>query len=215
MITFVVLSFIGLKAYAAAQANGVTQSMMAEQDSSAAATTTAGISAGNGMPASPSPNGALTTANVPLAYNDDGEDDDGAMSATVAATMASQSPEPKIMPMPELYDSNETQSTSGQDNPTSHAYRVQGYPRNHKSSAMDRIWADACDTDYISSQPEIQYRFHAPGVQRQDWNPEYNNQPWARNESFKNYNDPTSQFDTDANGIPSSSNWFDDDEEGV
>lgn len=210
MFVFVVLAFVGLKAYQTAQTAPLTT--VEEQNASLAASQASGVAPANGMPSSPSPQVPLgTTIAQNMNMGGDDDSDDGAMTATVMATSISEGPEPRVMSDQSLFDTNETQATSGQDNPHSMAFRVQGYPKNNKSSKMDEIWKDACDASYISSQPGIQNYFHAPGIQRQDWNPSLNDQPWARNTSFKSSNDPTSHFDTDEDGIPSVSNYDEED----
>lgn len=210
MFVFVVLSMIGLKAFSTAQNGGIPADTADEQNASLAASNASGVAAPNGMPASPSPQ-ANSSISQGVNVGDD-DNDDGAMTATVMSTQMSESPEPMVMSDQSLWDQNETQATSGQDNPHSQAFRTQGYPRNNKSNRMDRIWRDACETAYISSQPGIQNYFHAPGMTRQDWNPALNDQPWARNTSFKRSNDPTSDFETDDDGIPSVSNYDEDGE---
>lgn len=218
MIIFAVLSFIGIKIAAQAQASQTTAATAAAT-SAGNSQASAGNAPTNFMPASPAPIATdPSQAQAPVASTDDGsgDDDDGAMSGTAAAVSGAFTDTTDIASGLGNFDTNETQSSSGSDNAASDSYRSlsRGKGQNY-NRVLDRLWNECLDVDYMCSQPGVAaHRFHAPGVQRQDWNPSLNNQPWARNQSFAG-TDPTSYFETDDMGItPSIDNDSDDEPDG-
>lgn len=218
MIIFAVLSFIGIKIAAQAQASQ-TSAALSAANSAGVATAGAGTAPSTGMPASPAPvamDASQAGAPVSSSGDDTDDNDDGAMSGTANAVSGAFTDTTDIASGLGNFDTNETQSTSGADNAASGAYRSmsRGMGQNY-NRVLDRIWNECLDVDYMSSQPgNAIHRFNAPGVQRQDWNPSLNNQPWARNKSFQG-TDPTSYFETDDMGItPSIDNDSDDEPDG-
>ncbi len=177
--------FPALAAFFAAKGIGDAEKAKSATVRSSNAAAAAGNSPDNGMPSSPSPDADS------LVYDD--EDEDGAMAGTVRAVSAADGRSPGLVG----FDDSLTQEDSGQDNPRSDAWRRHGRG-SRQSRRLDGIWDDVCESDYISPSPSVQYMFQAPGMFRQDNNPNLNRQPWARDQSFQQ-TDPSQLFETDPN----------------
>jgi hypothetical protein len=199
MIIFAVLAFVGIKLYSQ-QKISPTASTQAAAANSNNAVSASGIAPAV-MPASPAPPpsiGNVASSQPTAPSSDDG--DDGAMSDTAQAVQSSfMGNEPSVGPQSGDFDSNETQSSSGADNAASNMWRMNTKNNGGINRILDRIWSECLDVDYVSAQPGVAFYYQPPGVSRQDWNPNLNNQPWARNRSFT-MTDPTSSFETEDDG---------------
>lgn len=193
------LGFIALKLYGI---NLIARPATAQAANRSAALTTgmSGIGPANGNPANPGPPIGAGNATIGAASPQGEEDDDGQMAGTVAGLTGAMGADPTVMPGAGDFDTNETQATSGAENPSSDLWRATTQKRgSNENRILEQYWAEAMDVDYMCAQPGILYQFQPPPVSRQDWNPQFNNQPWARNKSFA-LTDPTQEFDTDDEG---------------
>lgn len=187
LILFALGSFLALKGYAQAKPgpSGVAAANAINAASIAAAASGSGPS--NAMLADPSPDG------TPAASQDvdsEFEDDGGPMGATLSAVGSASSDSD-----PGMFDQNVTQETSGINNAGSHLWKPPLAGRQW-NRVLNEVWDDVLDVDYISAQPGIAFPFTAPHMTRQDNNPNFNRQPWARSQAFQQV-DPTSEFETD------------------
>lgn len=187
LILFALGSFLALKGYAQAKPgpSGVAAANAINAASIAAAAS--GNAPTNAMLADPSPDGAAAAdADVDSEF----EDDSGPMFATLASVAQASSDS-----APGMFDQNVTQETSGINNAGSHLWKPPLAGRQW-NRVLNEVWDEVLDVDYISAQPGIAFPFQAPHMTRQDNNPNFNRQPWARSQAFQT-TDPTSEFETD------------------